>query len=157
MPLKCHLTANRQQPTANSQEPTVTATDRHLLTPQVSTVGWSKTVICSNLKKQMLKLNICLFHKIFVVHNFLYLWFCVILMVDYIRHSFVFELFWYNTNKATKWSQSMFNFLHHCDCSLPYCATLEAWNWFVAGQHLNASHPRSPVWPNQKLILFSGS
>ena len=47
-------------------------------------------------------------------------------------------------------------FLHICDCSLPYCATLEAWNWFVAGQHLNASHPSSPVWPNQNVTLYLG-
>ena len=26
---------------------------------------------------------------------------------------------------------------------------------FVAGQQLNASHPRSPVWPNQTVTLFS--
>ena len=37
-------------------------------------------------------------------------------------------------------TKSMSYFLHLCDCSLPYCAILEAWNWFVAGQHLNASH-----------------
>ena len=30
-------------------------------------------------------------------------------------------------------TKSMSYFLHLCDCSLPYCATLEAWNWFVAG------------------------
>ena len=45
-------------------------------------------------------------------------------------------------------TKSMSYFLHLCDCSLPYCATLDAWNWFVAGQHLNGSHPRSPVCPN---------
>ena len=27
----------------------------------------------------------------------------------------------------------------------------------VAGQHLNASHPKSPVWPNQNVSLFSGN
>ena len=43
-------------------------------------------------------------------------------------------------------------FLHLCDSSLPYCATLEVWNWFVAGQHLNASQPRSTVWQIQ--IIF---
>ena len=48
-------------------------------------------------------------------------------------------------------------FLHLCDRSLPYCATLEACNWFVAGQHLNASHPRSPDWPNQTVTLFLGN
>ena len=52
-------------------------------------------------------------------------------------------------------TKSMFYFLHLCDCNLPFCATLEAWNWFVAGQH-NVSHPRSPVWPNQ-MSLFSGN
>ena len=31
-------------------------------------------------------------------------------------------------------TKSMSGFLHLCDCSLSYCATLEAWNWFVAGQ-----------------------
>ena len=54
-------------------------------------------------------------------------------------------------------TKSMSYFFHLCDCSLPYCATLEAWNWFVAGQHLNASHPRLPVWPNQNVTLFSGN
>ena len=63
---------------------------------------------------------------------------------------------------GTKWvgrivKKSMSYFLHLCDCSLPYCATLEAWNWSVVGQHLNASHPRSPVWPNQNVTLFSGN
>ena len=33
-------------------------------------------------------------------------------------------------------TQSMSYFLYLCDCSVPYCA------WVVAGQHLNASHPR---------------
>ena len=94
VPLKCHWSAI-EVPTANSQQPTVTATDRHLLTPPLSTVGWSNTVIFNNLKKKkMLKLNISLFHKILIVHNFLYLWFCVILTADCIRHSFLFELFW---------------------------------------------------------------
>ena len=54
-------------------------------------------------------------------------------------------------------TKSMSYFLHLCDCSLPYCATLEAWNWFVAGQHLDASHPRSSVWPNQKVSSFSAN
>ena len=54
-------------------------------------------------------------------------------------------------------TKSMSNFLHLCDCNLPYCATLEALNWFVAGQQLNASQPRSPVWPNQNVTLFSGN
>ena len=54
-------------------------------------------------------------------------------------------------------TKSMSYFLHLCYCYLPYCATLEAWNWFVAGQYLNASHPRSPVWPNQNVTLFSGN
>ena len=54
-------------------------------------------------------------------------------------------------------TKSMSYFLHLCDCSLPYCPTLEAWNWLVAGQHLNASHPRSPVLPNQNVTLFSGN
>ena len=52
-------------------------------------------------------------------------------------------------------TKSMCYFLHPCDCSLPYCATLEAGNWFEAVQHLNASHPRSPVLPNQNVTLFS--
>ena len=51
-------------------------------------------------------------------------------------------------------TKSMSYFLNLCDCSLPYCATLEAWNWFVAGQHLNKSHLRSPVWPNQNVTFF---
>ena len=54
-------------------------------------------------------------------------------------------------------TKSMSYFLHLCDFRLPYCATLEAWNWFAAGQHLNVSHPRSPVWPNQNVTLFSGN
>jgi hypothetical protein len=53
-------------------------------------------------------------------------------------------------------TKSMSYFLHLCECSLPYCATLKALKWFVAGQHCNASHPRSPVWPNQNVTLFSG-
>ena len=32
-------------------------------------------------------------------------------------------------------------FLHLCEYSVPYSAFLETWNWVVAGQHLNASHP----------------
>ena len=64
----------------------------------------------------------------------------------------------------TKWvimckkivTQSMSYFLNLCDCSVPYCASLEAWNWVVAGQHLNASHPRSSVWPNPNISIFSG-
>ena len=44
-------------------------------------------------------------------------------------------------------------FLHLCDWSVPYCASLEAWNWIVPGQHLNASHPRSSIWPNH-LFFF---
>ena len=48
-------------------------------------------------------------------------------------------------------------FLHLCDCSVPYCASLEAWNWVVAGQHLNASHPRESVWPNLNVSIFSGN
>jgi hypothetical protein len=54
-------------------------------------------------------------------------------------------------------TKSMSNFLHLCDCSLPYCVTLEAWNWFVARQHLNASHPRSPIWPTENVTIFSGN
>ena len=51
-------------------------------------------------------------------------------------------------------TKSMSYFLHRCDCSLLYCATLEAWNWLVAGKQLNVSNPRSPVWPNQNVTLF---
>ena len=51
----------------------------------------------------------------------------------------------------------LFLFLSWNDCSLPYCATLAACNWFVAGQHLNAGHPRSPLWSNQNVTLFSGN
>ena len=47
-------------------------------------------------------------------------------------------------------------FLHLFDCSVPYSACLEAWNWVVAGQHLNASHPMSSFWPNQNISLLSG-
>ena len=47
-------------------------------------------------------------------------------------------------------------FLYLCDCSVPYCAFLKAWDWVVAGQHLNASHPRSSFWPNPNDTLFSG-
>ena len=45
-------------------------------------------------------------------------------------------------------------FLHLCDWSVPYCASLEAWYCIVAGQHLNASHPRSSVWPNPNITIF---
>ena len=48
-------------------------------------------------------------------------------------------------------------FLNLCDWSVPYCASLEAWNWVVARQHLDASHPRSSVWPNQNVTIFSGN
>ena len=39
---------------------------------------------------------------------------------------------------------------------MTYCASLEAWNLNVAGQHLNASNPRSSVWPNSNITIFSG-
>ena len=42
-------------------------------------------------------------------------------------------------------TKSLSYFLHLYDFSVPYCASLVAWNWVVAGQHLNASHPRSSV------------
>ena len=45
-------------------------------------------------------------------------------------------------------------FLNLCDCSVPYWASLEACNWVVAGQHINASHPRSSTWPNPKFKNF---
>ena len=48
-------------------------------------------------------------------------------------------------------------FLNLCDCSVPYCASLEAWNWVVAGHHINASHPMSSVWPNPKFSILSGN
>ena len=54
-------------------------------------------------------------------------------------------------------TQSMPYFLYICDCSVPYCAFLEAWNWVIAGQHLNASHPRSSVWLNPNVPIFSGN
>ena len=54
-------------------------------------------------------------------------------------------------------TKSMSYFLHLCDCSVPYCASLEAWNWVGAGQHLHASHPRSSVWPIPNVTLFSGN
>ena len=44
-------------------------------------------------------------------------------------------------------------FFHLYDCSVPYCASLEAWNLVVAGQHLNASHQ---IWTNKKKSLLSG-
>ena len=37
-------------------------------------------------------------------------------------------------------------FLNICNCGVPFCASLEAWNWVVAGQHLNPSHSRSLTW-----------
>ena len=37
---------------ANSQQPTTTATDLPLLTPQLSTVGWSKTARFTNLRRK---------------------------------------------------------------------------------------------------------
>ena len=54
-------------------------------------------------------------------------------------------------------TKSISYFLHFCDCSVLYCASLTAWNWFVAGQHLNWSQPRSSVWPNQNITLFPGN
>ena len=48
-------------------------------------------------------------------------------------------------------------FLHLCDCSVPYCDFLEAWNCVVAWQHLNASHSRLSLWPNPNLSIFSGN
>ena len=45
-------------------------------------------------------------------------------------------------------------FINLRDCSVPYCASQEAWNWVVAGQHINASHPRSSIWPNPKFLYF---
>ena len=53
-------------------------------------------------------------------------------------------------------TESMSYFLYLCDCSVTYFAFLEAWNWVVAGQHLNASHPRSSFWPNPNITIFSG-
>ena len=47
--------------------------------------------------------------------------------------------------------------LHLCDWSVSYCASLEAWNWVLAGQHLNASHPRPSVWPNKNVKKMSGN
>ena len=46
-------------------------------------------------------------------------------------------------------------FLHLGDCSVPYCASLEARTWVVAG-HLNASNLRSSIWPNPNVSMFSG-
>ena len=46
VPLKCHWSANRQQPTA-------TAIDLPLLTPPLSTVGWSKTTSFNHLGKEV--------------------------------------------------------------------------------------------------------
>ena len=36
------------------------------------------------------------------------------------------------------------------------CTSLEAYNWAVAGHHLNASHPMLSVWPNPNISTFSG-
>ena len=41
-------------------------------------------------------------------------------------------------------------FLHICDQSVPYFASLEAWIWVVTGQHLDASHLR----PNQNDTIY---
>ena len=54
-------------------------------------------------------------------------------------------------------TQSTSYFLYPCDCSVPCCAFLEAMNWVVAGKHLNASHPRSSVWPNPNVTIFLGN
>ena len=51
----------------------------------------------------------------------------------------------------------MLYFLYLCDFSVPYCAFLEAGNWVVDWQHLNASHPRSSVLPNPNVTIFSGN
>ena len=53
-------------------------------------------------------------------------------------------------------TKSMSYFLHLCDYSVPYCASLEAWNWAGAGKQLHASHPRSSVWQIPNVTLFSG-
>ena len=53
--------------------------------------------------------------------------------------------------------QSMSYVLHLCDCTVPYCASLKAWNWVEAGQHLNGSHPRSSSWPNHNVSILSGN
>ena len=45
-------------------------------------------------------------------------------------------------------------FLYLCECSVPYCAFLEAWNWVVAGQHLSASHPIHQFDQIQMLLYF---
>ena len=42
VPMKCHLSANRQKPTA-------TTMDLYLITPQLSTLGWSKTAHFNDL------------------------------------------------------------------------------------------------------------
>ena len=48
-------------------------------------------------------------------------------------------------------------FLIVYDKSVPYCTSLEDCNWIVAGQHLNASHPRSSVWPDTNISIFLGT
>ena len=51
-------------------------------------------------------------------------------------------------------TQSTSYFLNFFDCSVPYGASLEAWNWVVAEQHINASHPMSSIWSNPKFLYF---
>ena len=45
-------------------------------------------------------------------------------------------------------------FLYLFDCSVPYCACLEAKNWVVYGQHLYASHPVCQFGQIQVLLYF---
>ena len=44
-------------------------------------------------------------------------------------------------------------FLNLCDWSVTYCASLEAWYWIVAGQHLNAIIP-DPQFAQIQLSLY---
>ena len=51
VPWKCHGSSIEIQ-TANSQQTKATATDRPLLTPPLSSVGWSTTARFNNLEKK---------------------------------------------------------------------------------------------------------
>ena len=45
-------------------------------------------------------------------------------------------------------------FLHLCDCSVFYCASLEAWNCVVAGQHLLRVTPGHQFGQSQVFLYF---
>ena len=41
-----------------------------------------------------------------------------------------------------------------CDCTVPYCTSLEAWNWVAAGQHINVVTPGHQFGQIQRFLYF---